>query len=119
MKYRIAKKIAQSRYETMYEVRHTIAHHVRAIARLRKAWRHKNPLRTEEGGHKSRSTGLSNNGDPRLSNGRVLPRRWTPDYFYANQLASRYYRLQYLIYRDFGHWPYPNAEIYGRPRSLQ
>jgi hypothetical protein len=119
MKYRIAKKIAQRRYATLQEVRHTVLQHARAIARLRKAWRHKNPLKVEDG-KATRSTGLSNNGEPCLSDGRrVHSRRWTPDYFYANQLSSRYHRLQYIRHGDFKRHPYPDASIYGRPRSLQ
>lgn len=117
MKYRIAKKIAadKPRSGQLRDVRHrldTIAH---AIARLRKAWRHRNPLDQEE---RSRRTGLDNNGDPRLSNGeRLHPRRWVPDFFLSNQLASRYARLHYL--RNGGKVRrYPEALTIGRPRSL-
>ncbi len=96
MKLRIARKLAAQKGKTLHDVRHRVVTFARAIARLRKNWRHcKRIDKTED----SRLTG--------------------EDFFRSNRLASIYHRLQWLHHGDFGHRPYANESNHGKARSLQ
>lgn len=99
MRLRTARKIAASlgrmpRGSRLVDNRYAVATLARAIARLRKAWRHRN--RSADGSRKT-----------------------SDEFFRSNRLASLYHRLQWLRHGEFGHREYPNISNVGKRRSLQ
>lgn len=92
MRLRIARKIAAQKGKTLRDMRHHSGQIARAIARLRKAWRHHR--RIEEGSRKTNN-----------------------DFFRSNQLASIWARLPILKGKPVRKTP--NIEIRGKKRSMQ
>lgn len=94
MRLRTARKLAKQKGKTLRDLRHHSGQLARAIARLRKAWRHNQPLDED----RSRKT--------------------DDDFFRSNQLASRWSRLPF-VQRHLKPKKHPNIEILGKKRSLQ
>lgn len=99
MRLRIARKIAANhdrmpKGSTLHDNRQAVITLARAIARLRKSWRHRQPM---------------NDGS----------RQTDDDFFRSNRLASLYHRLQWMQDGDFERRKYPNVDCRGKRRSLQ
>ena len=92
MRLRTARKIAAQKGKTLHDLRHHSGQLARAIARLRKAWRHQQPM--EDGSRKT-----------------------DDDFFRSNQLASRWSRLPFIEKRPMRN--HPNIENFGKKRSMQ
>lgn len=99
MRLRLARKIAAQhdrmpKGSTLHDNRQAVATLARAIARLRKSWRRRQPLVD-------------------------YSRQTDADFFRSNRLASLYHRLQWLSHGDFERRKYPNVDCRGKRRSLQ